>query len=464
VTTETTVPKLTFWQKALYSAGSIGLNIISLSVSSWLLYFYVPPSDRTDMIAYAPAGLVGAMLFIAGVWDGIIDPFLGHWSDSMKSRWGRRRPFLMFGTPVMAVTMILLWTPPVRASSVFNGVYLLVVAALYYTAFSAVGMPYDGTLPEMAPDTHDRVKLSTWKMVFGIIGFVGGSLTVPMLWESLGPLGMGIAVAIIGAVSMYLVLIVLREPEYARHQDPMPAWEAFKATFTNGQFLIFFCATLLIHVSYTIILAISPYFVTQVVGGTEGDVTIFQGLLVLLMVICAPFWIWVRTRFRDKWVVTAAMALMGVTLALNFVVTPSPTPGEGLAALVPGLLIFPLTALPISGYLIMAYAMMGNVVDYDEMLTGRRREAIYYGNFSLATNAGSAVAAAVLPVMLKTFGDTQANPMGIRLSFILAGVMAIAAATVFLGYRLGDTPEETRQNLGLSGSSSSSSSSPSSSS
>ena len=83
----------------------------------------------------------------------------------------------------------------------------------------------------------------------------------------------------------------------------------------------------------------------------------------------------------------------------------------------------------------------------------RRREAIYYGNFSLATNAGSAVAAAVLPVMLKTFGDTQSNPMGIRLSFILAGVMAIASAAVFLGYRLGDTPEQTRQNLGLSESS-----------
>lgn len=441
--------KLSFWRKALYSTGSIGLNIISLSVSSWLLYFYVPPSDRADLISYAPAGLVGVALFLAGVWDGIIDPFLGHWSDSLKSRWGRRRPFLMFGTPVMVVTMVLLWTPPVRGESVVNAVYLFIVALLYYTAFSAVGMPYDGTLPEMAPDTHERVKLSTWKMIFGVIGFVAGSLTVPMLWESLGPLGMGIAVAIIGMVSMYLVLIVLREPEYAKHQQPMPAWEAFKATFSNGQFLVFFFATLLIHVSYTIILAISPYFVTQVVGGTEGDVTIFQGLLVLLMVICAPFWIWARSKFRDKWVITAAMGLMGVTMALNFVVTPSSATGEGLAAFVPGLLIFPLTAIPMSGYLIMAYAMMGNVVDYDEMLTGRRREAIYYGNFSLATNVGSAVAAAVLPAMLKTFGDTQINPMGIRLSFILAGVMAIVAAAVFLGYKLGDTPEETRRNMSL---------------
>ncbi len=436
--------KLSFWRKALYSSGSIGLNIVSLSVSSWLLYFYVPPSDRADLISYAPAGLVGLALFIAGMWDGIIDPFLGHWSDSLKSRWGRRRPFLMFGTPIMVVAMVLIWTPPVQGESVVNAVYLFIVATVYYTAFSAVGMPYDGTLPEMAPDTHERVKLSTWKMVFGIIGFVGGSLTVPMLWESLGPLGMGIAVAVIGIISMYLVLIVLREPEYAKHQEPMPAWDALKATFGNGQFLAFFFATLLIHVSYAIVLAISPYFVTQIVGGTEGDVTVFQGALVLLMIVCAPFWIWVRTKFPDKWVVTVAMALMSVTLALNFF-----TSAGSEASLMLGLPIFVLTAIPLSGYLIMAYAMMGNVVDYDEMLTGRRREAIYYGNFSLATNVGSAAAAAVLPVMLKTFGDTQANPMGIRLSFILAGVMALVAAVVFLGYKLGDTPEETRRNMGL---------------
>ncbi len=436
--------KLSFWRKALYSSGSIGLNIVSLSVSSWLLYFYVPPSDRADLISYAPAGLVGLALFIAGMWDGIIDPFLGHWSDSLKSRWGRRRPFLMFGTPIMVVAMVLIWTPPVQGESVVNAVYLFIVATVYYTAFSAVGMPYDGTLPEMAPDTHERVKLSTWKMVFGIIGFVGGSLTVPMLWESLGPLGMGIVVAVIGIISMYLVLIVLREPEYAKHQEPMPAWDAFKATFGNGQFLLFFFATLLIHVSYAIMLAISPYFVTQVVGGTEGDVTVFQGALVLLMIVCAPFWIWVRTKLSDKWVLTVAMALMSITLALN-----SFTPGGSEASFVLGLFVFSLTAIPLSGYLIMAYAMMGNVVDYDEMLTGRRREAIYYGNFSLATNVGSAVAVAVLPVMLKTFGDTQANPMGIRLSFILAGVMAIVAAAVFLGYKLGDTPEETRRNMGL---------------
>ena len=442
--TKPATSKLGFWHKALYSSGSIGLNIVSLSVSSWLLYFYVPPSDRTDLITYAPAGLIGLALFVAGVWDGIIDPFLGHWSDSLKSRWGRRRPFLMFGTPIMVAAMVLIWTPPVQGESAVNAVYLFIVATIYYTAFSAVGMPYDGTLPEMAPDTHERVKLSTWKMVFGIIGFVGGSLTVPMLWESLGPLGMGIAVAVIGIISMYLVLIVLREPEYAKHQEPMPAWEAFKATFSNGQFLVFFFATLLIHISYAIVLAISPYFVTQIIGGTEGDVTVFQGALVVLMIVCAPFWIWVRTKFSDKWVLAAAMAVMSVTLALNFL-TPS---GNGTIFGL-GLLIFVLTAIPLSGYLIMAYAMMGNVVDYDEMLTGRRREAIYYGNFSLATNVGSAVAAAVLPIMLKTFGDTQANPMGIRLAFILAGAMALVSAIIFLGYKLGDTPEETRRIMGL---------------
>ena len=108
-----------------------------------------------------------------------------------------------------------------------------------------------------------------------------------------------------------------------------------------------------------------------------------------------------------------------------------------------------LIGIPMSGYMIMAYAMMGNVVDYDEMITNRRREAIYYGTFSLAANAGSAFAMLIVPFMLKIFGDTLANPFGIRLSFLIAGVFALIGTAVFLHYKLGDTPEETRQLMGL---------------
>jgi Na+/melibiose symporter-like transporter len=92
---------------------------------------------------------------------------------------------------------------------------------------------------------------------------------------------------------------------------------------------------------------------------------------------------------------------------------------------------------------------MGSVVDYDEMFTGRRREAIYYGTFSLAVGVGPSLAALILPQILERFGYTAANPLGVRLAWLVIGAVALLGAFTFVGYRLGDTPEETRRNLGL---------------
>jgi Na+/melibiose symporter-like transporter len=103
----------------------------------------------------------------------------------------------------------------------------------------------------------------------------------------------------------------------------------------------------------------------------------------------------------------------------------------------------------LGGYLIVIYAMMGNVVDYDEMLTSRRREAIFYGTFSFAIGLGSSLGALVLPMLYKTFGYTHANPLGVRLAFLVMALFVVIGLIIFQKYRLGDTPEETRRSLGM---------------
>lgn len=96
----------------LYSSASMGLNIVSLTVGTWLLYFYAPPPD-SGRIQYLPVTLVGVLLIVTSLWDAIIDPFIGHWSDTTRSRWGRRRPFLMYGAPVMALALAALILPQI---------------------------------------------------------------------------------------------------------------------------------------------------------------------------------------------------------------------------------------------------------------------------------------------------------------------------------------------------------------
>ena len=97
--------KLSLWRIFLYSNASAGLNILAITVSTWLLYFYAPPPDSGRQ-TYIPAVTMGILLLIATFWDALIDPFIGHFSDSLRSRFGRRRPFLMFATPFILLGVI----------------------------------------------------------------------------------------------------------------------------------------------------------------------------------------------------------------------------------------------------------------------------------------------------------------------------------------------------------------------
>ena len=138
--------KLPFWRIALYSSLSAGLNILAITIGTWLLYFYAPPPDSGRQ-AYLPVAWMGVLLTIASLWDAAIDPFIGHWSDTARSRWGRRKPFLLFAAPFVFIGAILLWLPPSRENFAVNAVYFILVILAYHTSYSLVGIPYDGTLP-----------------------------------------------------------------------------------------------------------------------------------------------------------------------------------------------------------------------------------------------------------------------------------------------------------------------------
>ena len=435
--------KLPFWRIALYSSASAGLNILAITISTWLLYFYAPPPDSGRPV-YLPAVTLGILLTIASLWDAVIDPFIGHWSDTLRSRWGRRRPFLLFASPFVLLGAIFLWTPAGGQNYVINAIYLMVVILIYHTSYSLVGIPYDGTLPEMAPESHQRVGLSYWKSAFGILGVLIGSLVAAPLFSSIGPVAMGAVVGCVAIVTIYLTLFGLRETDRPLG-EPMTAIAGLKATFQNNQFLVLFGSTLFVHIAYQMVLANFPYFVTLVLGQTEGDVGIYQGVLIILMAITGPVWIWLNRKHSQRRLLNVSMLGLAVAFGLGYLVGAVP----GVPLVVQAIIFSALVGFTLGGYLIIIYAMMGNVVDYDEMRTGRRREAIYYGTFSFAIGLGTAAGTLILPLLLQTFGYTHANPLGVRLAFPIMAILMLIGFLIFQKYRLGESPEETRKIMGL---------------
>jgi GPH family glycoside/pentoside/hexuronide:cation symporter len=435
--------QLTMKRTLLYSSASAGLNIMAISVSTWLLYFYSPPPDSGRHI-YLPITLVGLLMTITSLWDAIIDPFIGHFSDVTRSRWGRRRPYIMFAAPLAAILLIFVFTPPGGNSIPLNAVYFFVVITLFYTAYSLVGIPYDGTMPEMAQNPKDLVKLSTWKSILGILGVMVGAMVAAPLFSSMGPLAMAGIVAVVGLATIWLSLLGIRETTRPIGER-LPVLDGFKATLANHQFLYMFVSVLIVHIAYAMVTAILPYFITTVLGGSEGDVGLFQGLLVLLMILSAPLWNWLARRYAHRKLLMLCMVMMGFIIALNAFVGLVPGMDKHIQAYITVGLVGPV----LGGYFILAYAMMGSVVDYDEMFTYSRREAIYYGTFSLAAGIGPAMAALILPFILSHFGYTSVNPLGVRVAWVVAGICSLLGALAFVGYKLGDTPEQTRINLGM---------------
>ncbi|HFC12973.1 MAG TPA: MFS transporter, partial [Anaerolineae bacterium] len=393
---------------------------------------------------FLPLALVGVLMTISSLWDAAIDPFIGHWSDTTRSRWGRRRPFLLFAAPVAAFSMILLWTPPQNASTTLTAAYFLTILLTFNTAKSLIGIPYDASLPEMASSPRELLKLSTWKNIFGLLGVLTGALVTAPLFDSNGPALMGLVVGGIALLTIWLSLSSLRETKKSLG-DPMPIIESIKTTLKNRQFIYLLLTVLAVQTAYAMVLANLPFFVTLLLKREEGDVGTFLGILVVVMLISAPIWLWLSKRYSSNKLMTISLIGLGVAIALSSTVGLLPT----IPRTVHGIIALILSGPVLGGYFILAFAIMGNVVDYDELFTNTRREAIYYGTFSLASSIGPALSALIIPKIFNTFGYTSANPTGVRVALLVAATLSIIGALIFSNYKLGDTLEESRRNMGI---------------
>lgn len=433
--------KLSTGRMLLFSSASISTNIMAITVSTWLMFTYAPPPDsgRPNLV---PLAIIGILMAVGSIVNAVIDPFLGHWSDTRRGRLGRRRPFILVFLPLSVLALILIWTPPDQYASTANIIYFLVITVAFYGAQSAWQIPYDAALPEMADDPKDRVTLAAWKNVFALVGVLVGALASGILYNSaFGPRGMGIVVGIAALIGGVLTLLGLREKKSEELGEPLPVTKSLMATFKNRQFLHLFLAILFVQSAYGMLVVNLPYFVTQVLGMSTDFVSIVMGVVILVMAFAAIFWNRIGRKRLNRKVWQTATIILGVIYAAGFLIGSIP----GTPATIMTFAIFMALGFMLAGSSMLPYAMMGSVADYDEIKTKTRREAIYYGAFSLAVEGGPAIAVLLLPILYQNFGYSLANPMGIRLAFLVMGLLVMIGLFFFRNYKLGDTPEEVKQ-------------------
>jgi glycoside/pentoside/hexuronide:cation symporter, GPH family len=429
----------------LYNLAGFAFNIYDTVLYAWLPYFYTPPKDSLA-IHYIPLAAVGIILAGGRILDAINDPLVGYWSDHTKSRWGRRKPYIFIANPFLFLTFILVWAPPVHGVSTTNVIYLATVLFFYYWAYTGVLIPWFAVLPEISRKNEDRVKIASIGVAIGVIGaLLGGGLSGP-LFSKYGPFMMGLVLAIPAFIAGELTLFGIKERHSPPPGEDMPGFfKVVKEVFGDKQFLSFAGMIMMVQLTYQLMLMNVPYLTTLILGKKEADASLIMAEVIILIAASAPLWYYLLKKYSKKNVFRIIIVLMILGFSLSFFIGKLPF----FSPLVQAMLIFPIAAIPIGGMFTASLGVIADLTDYDELKSGRRREAIYYGLYGIVRKTGWALCSLILVGIFSVFGYSKENPLGVRVIWIVCAVSCLIGLLAFIPYKIGDSKEETKRIMGL---------------
>jgi len=455
------IPRL---NRIVYASGSIAGNVISRSSALWLVFFFAPPADEKGLPTLIPRLTLGIIIVAITFLDSIDDPLIGFWSDRTQTRWGRRIPFVVLSTPVYAISFALMWFPPGGDAGHFaNAVFFFFFVWLHRLFSTLSGGPFESLLPEIAVTPPARVSIVTWQVFFGAIGAVIGLVISGIIRDAFSFQAMGITMAAIAFVSRYVALAGAWR--YARTDVPpvkANPVRAFRDTFRNQQFLYFLPTFVLFNMAVTLLTAILPFYAKAVVLSdgslgvdalgrsfdlAEGAISgILTGVAILVVVLTLPAVYRLSVRRGKAWVYSTAMLLGSLGFPFIFFMGFVP----GVSVMLQSVLFVAFIGLPMAAVYTFPNAITADIIDYDELRTGMRREAIYYGSQATVEKWAASLYAPVLALILLA-GETADDPLGIRLAGPVAGAASFLGYLCFRGYRLPDeVTAESVQAVGLS--------------
>lgn len=377
-----------------YGVGNFAFAFLGLVVTVNLQFFY------TDYVGLG-AGLVAWSLLFARLFDAVTDPLIGWVSDHTNTRIGRRRPWIIASSIPLAFAFYFLFSPPVVADPAQSQTYLLFyMLALYilvYFVWTIGAVPYYSLGAELTDDYHERVKVIAVREMCALIGLLLATV-IPayLIYKFGGREGYSLMGGILGAGAALFLLIsglVSRERIEFRGREAMGPYKGWITTFRNEHFrkllVAFFCSAVAGAVPATLVIYVSVYIIGTPAWWTETmpgwmPTWSYYLLLYFTSAICAlPFWnraaLWWGK--RNTW--AAAISLATVSSAACWWLQ------EGSVGYFSILLV--LGGISFGNYLTLPPSMVADIIDYDEVSTGRRREGSYFAIWAFVTKLGAAV-------------------------------------------------------------------------
>lgn len=414
--------------KLLYGAAGLGAEALDLSRGAWLVYFYAPPAGSAHP-ARLPLAAVSVILFAGKLIEAFADTLVGYWSDRTTSRLGQRLPFILLGTPPLALFAVLLFSPPTSDSPALVALSLFATLELFYLCQSLVSVPYDALLPEVARTSGERVSLSFWRVVLGVCGAGVGLVASGLLIDVAGFRGMALTLALLALGCRYLGVAGIWR--WAR-REPAPAPLSLRAslglTFANRPFLVFLLSFVLFSTALAMLVAHMPYYVETILR--QERTGLWTSLLTATglgaMVLALPLFARLARRTSQEHAYLRAMLLAG--LALPLLALTGLLPGIPVVAQALGTLV--LVGAPLGAVYLFPGPIIAALCDAEVLATGRQRAGMFYSAQSFLDKLTEAFAPLLLGLLLLLGGSAE-HPLGVRLVGPLAGLLVLAGYLAF---------------------------------
>jgi GPH family glycoside/pentoside/hexuronide:cation symporter len=428
--------ELSFWAKAAYAIGDLGSSAgPGTIVPFWYLYFLIN-------VARLDPALAGLSVLLGKIWDAINDPLVGALSDRTRTRWGRRRPYLLFGAVPFGVTFALLWIVPPIQDQLLLCLYFAFMYILFDTAFTFVGCPYQALPPELTLDHDERTSLLSYRMAVSI---VAGLLVALLLGEVIFPSfaderaafrAMGIVCGAIFVVPYLITFWGTREREEFQVEPAPSPLEGLRYVLRNHEWRYTLGMALLSWMPVDIASAVFPFFLVYWIGMTEGDANLVLGVILGSAALFLPLVVWLSRRFEKKTAFVLATATWAVFM-FSILLVPRE---QVLWAYV----IAALTGFGVSSAHLLPTAMSTDVLEVDELASGKRQEGIYAGFSVFIRKLSTGLVLAVIGPVLAWSGyvegaEAQSDSALNAIRFFIALVPAlilVAACVVAWFYPL----------------------------
>ena len=402
--------KIRFSQLAAYGSGGI-IPIALFNIAGMLI----------GLMGNISLGLsafwLGVILIIPRLWDALSDPIIGHLSDNTRTRWGRRRPFLLIGGLSVAVTFVIMWWipkgdmvrvwfPTESGFQWFQLSYILFTLLLFFTACNVFEIPHGALGMEMTTDYHARTRLFSSK------SFIGNIFAMSTPWLLVlanmdafkGPGGnaadgmryVSLLIAVILIPLSFWWFFKLREPGFVKvaKQQKTPFWDDMKHAASNKNFIMLTLTIFTLAMGFNFVQLLGSYYIAfyYVCGGdivAGSSLSAINGTIWAITGVLAVFPLnWISPKLGKRNTLTISILLMCLA-QLSKIVCYNPT--------YPYLLIIPTILLSIGMLFLFTLgpSMVGDICDEDELKTGRRSEGSFYAIFWWFIKLGTAFASLV---------------------------------------------------------------------